>query len=98
MGLIYFVLALAALIAIGAAWGLIRIKISRRKGIYPKPGQETIEDVKRLALSGNTILAINAYRSIYGASLKKAKQEVEKIKSQGRAMPQKWESRQMLRQ
>ncbi len=87
MGLVYFVLILAALFAIGAAWGLIRIKVSRRKGIYPQAGNETIEDVRRLALSGNTILAINAYRSIYGSSLKKAKQEIERIKSQGVSMP-----------
>ena len=84
MGIVYFVLVLVVLISIGALWGLIKIKIGRRKGIYPNPGKETIEDVQRLALSGDTILAINAYRSIYGASLKKAKQEVGKIQSQGK--------------
>ncbi|WP_320043693.1 hypothetical protein [uncultured Desulfobacter sp.] len=82
MGFVYVVLILLTLFAVGAVWGLIRIKINRRKGIYPQTGNETIEDVKRLALSGNTDLAINVYRSIYGSSLKIAKQEIEKIKSQ----------------
>jgi hypothetical protein len=36
-------------------------------------------DVKRLALNGNTTLAINAYRAIQSVDLKKAKQEVDKI-------------------
>lgn len=81
MGLVYVILALALLAVIGAIWGLVRIEIYRRRRIYPQKGQETMDDVKRLALKGNTSLAINAYRALHHVGLKKAKDEVEKIKA-----------------
>jgi hypothetical protein len=81
--LIYLFSASIFLVLVGAIWGHIWVVINRRRGIYPRKGQETMDDVKRLALNGNTTLAISAYRAIQGVNLKKAKQEVHKITATG---------------
>jgi len=60
-------------------WCIVSQKRAREKGILPPPGKSTMEDVKRLALSGEQILAIVAYREITGASLKKAEDVVTEI-------------------
>jgi hypothetical protein len=51
---------------------------ARRLGAYPK-GTPTMEDVKRLAFSGNIKLARRAYRAINGFSFFKAGKVVEQI-------------------
>jgi len=78
-GLVYSFTALALLTMIGVICGFIWIEINRRRGIYPQKGQVTMADVKRLALNDHSILAINAYRAIHHVTLRKAKQEVNKI-------------------
>lgn len=77
--LVCIFLACLLLTLVGTLWGHIWVVINRRRGIYPKKGKETMADVRRLALNGNTILAINAYRAIKDVSLKAAKQEVDKL-------------------
>jgi hypothetical protein len=77
--LVYLFLGCLCLALIGTLWGNIWVVFNRRRGIYPQKGQETMADVRRLALNGNTILAINSYRAIKGVNLKAAKQEVDKI-------------------
>lgn len=77
--LVYLFSVLFLLAFIGSIWGHIWIAINRNRGVYPKKGQESMADVKRLALNGNITLAINAYRAIKNASLKQAKKEVNKI-------------------
>ena len=77
--LVYILLACFLLALVGTMLAHIWVVINRRRGIYPQKGQETMADVRRLALNGNTILAINAYRAIKGVNLKAAKQEVDKI-------------------
>jgi hypothetical protein len=56
----------------------VSVRSAKRRGIYPQ-GKVEISDVKRLALSGHTTLAIRAYREIKGVNLKTAKNEVNKI-------------------
>jgi hypothetical protein len=77
--LVYLFSVLFLLAFIGSIWGHIWVTINRNRGVYPKKGQESMADVKRLALNGNITLAINAYRAIKNASLKQAKKEVNKI-------------------
>ena len=62
---------------------LIKSPTARRLGIYPK-GKPTMEDVMRLALSGNTKLAARTYLISTGSSLKEAKAAVEKIRSENK--------------
>ena len=82
--IIYFHIALALLVIIGFIWGSIWIASNRKKGLYPEKGQTTMEDVRRLATTGHRGLAIGAFREITGASLRKATEEVDKIKSEGK--------------
>lgn len=83
-GILYFYLALVIVVAIGYIWGSIWIYNNRRKGIYPPKGETTMNDVKRLALSGYRGLAIGAFREITGSSLKKATREVSRIISKSK--------------
>jgi len=50
--LVYLFFAFLVLMLIASLWGHIHVVINRRRGIYPQKGQETMDDVKRLALSG----------------------------------------------
>ena len=83
MGLVYVVLLVAGLLAIGLLLAQVQVKNARRRGVYPAQGQVTIEDVKRLALSGEVALSIRAYREIYGVSTKEAKEAIDRIVSTG---------------
>jgi hypothetical protein len=77
--LVYLFFAFLVLMLIGSLWGHIRVVINRRKGIYPQKGQETMDDVKRLALGGNKTFAIDVYRLIRHADLRTARREVDRI-------------------
>jgi hypothetical protein len=77
--LVYLFFAFLVLMLIGSLWGHMHVVINRRRGIYPQKGQETMDDVKRLALSGNKTFAIDVYRAIQGADLRTARREVDKI-------------------
>ena len=79
MGLVYAVILIAVLLAIGLFLAQMQVKNARRRGIYPEKGQATIDDVKRLALSGEPALAMRAYREIYGVSTKEAKEAIDRI-------------------
>lgn len=83
MSLIYVYIAAAMAIAliIGVLWSEYKVHVARRQGIYPAKGKTTMEDVKRLALSGDTGLAMRAYRELYGATPRKAKEAVDQIAS-----------------
>ncbi|MDC0358779.1 ribosomal protein L7/L12, partial [Oligoflexia bacterium] len=54
-----------------------KMNSARRSGKYPTEGKESDEDVLRLALDGQKIMAIKLYREIHGVGLKEAKEAVE---------------------
>ena len=83
-GILYFYLAIFVFSIISYIWGTSWISKNRRKGIYPEKGQNTMDDVHRLALSGHRDLAIAAYREITGSSLRKATEVVIKIISESK--------------
>jgi hypothetical protein len=59
-----------------------QLRRAREKGLWPQRGQSpSIEDVKRLAKNGEQILAIRLYRQLHPASLRDAKDIVEKLAS-----------------
>lgn len=76
--LIYAVIGLS-IAAVAIAFNAMRIRHFRLKGLYPEPGQATMQHVESLISTGNKTLAIRAYREIHGANLKQAKEAVEKI-------------------
>lgn len=62
----------------------LEVHSARRKGVYPAKGKATMEDVRRLALSGETRLAIRAYREIHaGMGTREAKDLVDKMVTTG---------------
>lgn len=65
------------------AYNAMRIRHFRLKGLYPEPGQATMQHVRSLISTGKKILAIRAYREVHGVSLKKAKEAIEKIINAG---------------
>ncbi len=83
MGMVYVVILIAVCIAISMLLAQLQVKNARRRGIYPAKGKATSEDVKRLALSGEVVLAMRAYREIYGVGIKEAKEAVNRIVSSG---------------
>jgi ribosomal protein L7/L12 len=58
----------------------LQVKNARQKGIYPKKGAASMDDVKRLLSSGHYIFALRAYREVHGVSLKEAKKQVGLLK------------------
>lgn len=60
------------------------VAINRRRGIYPQKGRETMDDVKRLALSGHKYFAIDVYCKVKNAGSNEATEEVNKIISAGK--------------
>ena len=83
MGYVYWIVALAIFLIVfficASIWSRINIAIKRRQGIYPLRGQETMADVKRLALSNHKELAIHLYMELGDVFSKKAAQEIDKI-------------------
>jgi ribosomal protein L7/L12 len=76
-------ICLLAIILFGIAGirSLQKKESARIRSLWPPPGQApTVGDVKRLARTGNKILAIKMYREIHpGVRLKEAKDAVEKM-------------------
>jgi hypothetical protein len=62
----------------------IWVSINRRWGIYPQKGQETMDDVKRLALSGHKYFAIDVYCKVNNTGSSEALEEVNRIISAGK--------------
>ncbi len=79
MTLVYVIISLLCLAAIAKLYQMSKIAKARREGIYPSMGKVTKEDISRLALSGERVLAIFAYRELYGCGLKQAKKEIDAI-------------------
>jgi ribosomal protein L7/L12 len=79
MKVFYVVLLFAGLVLILKIYQSINIFHARRKGIYPAKGRATEEDVKRLARSGNRVLAVRAYRELHACGLKRAKSAVDEM-------------------
>ena len=79
MMFLYSVLLLIVLLVVVKLFQYCKITHFRRKGIYPRKGNTTTEDVVRLAASGKRILAIKAYREINRCSLKEAKKAVDAL-------------------
>ena len=56
------------------------VQKAREKGLWPEYGEvPTDENVRKLALAGEKILAIKLYRQLHGGDLKEAKAAVEKM-------------------
>ncbi|QKE63334.1 hypothetical protein HNE05_08140 [Aquipseudomonas campi] len=72
--LIYAAIGLS-IAAIVISYNTVRIRSFRLKGLYPEPGQATMQHVEKL----NKTLAIKAYREVHGVSLKQAKEAIENI-------------------
>ncbi|MEW6543976.1 MAG: hypothetical protein AB1411_10245 [Nitrospirota bacterium] len=77
--------------AIGLVIGLVflldaihraRVRQAQRTGLYPPAGQGTDQDVERLAVQGQKVLAIRLYRELHDTDLKTAKEAVDKIVKQ----------------
>lgn len=83
MGLFYFALGAFLLLCLSIIYTEMLVHWARKSGRYPAKGQVTMNDVGRLVCSGDTILAIRAYRELTGASLKKAKGFIEEMKGSG---------------
>ncbi|MBC9250775.1 hypothetical protein A9179_10850 [Pseudomonas alcaligenes] len=78
--LIYAAIGLALFIIV-RTYTSMKIQSLRAKGLYPEPGQATMQHVVNLVSAGNKPFAIKVYREIHGASLKQAKEAVEKLAS-----------------
>jgi hypothetical protein len=76
--LIYAAIGLLV-VALATLYNSLQIRRLRYKGVYPQRGYATMQHVENLARSGKKVLAIRAYREVHGASLKQAKEAVEKI-------------------
>jgi ribosomal protein L7/L12 len=76
--LMYAVIGLS-IAAVVIAYNAMRIRRLRLRGLYPEPGQATMQHVKSLISTGNKALAIRVYREIHSVSLKQAKQAIENI-------------------
>ena len=81
MTMVYVAIILLVALGVGVLWGQMRVKSARRRGIYPAKGQATMNDVKRLVLNGEVVLAMRAFREIHGVSAKEAKDAVDRIAS-----------------
>ena len=77
--------ALVALITVFLIIGArISVAINRRRGIYPQKGEETMDDVRRLALSGHKFFAIDIYRKVKNTGTNEATREVDRITAEGK--------------
>ncbi len=56
-------------------------RTERRSELLPPPGKATMDDVKRLAKSGQTIFAIRCYRELHQCGLAEAKQVVDRLRA-----------------
>jgi hypothetical protein len=83
MSLVYIAVAFFVLLCACLSWTTFRVSSLRRQGLYPPKGRITMEEVRHLALGGERILAMRAYREMSGASLKNAKKVVENIVASG---------------
>lgn len=79
MTMVYVVIILVVALGVGVLWGQMRVNSARRRGIYPAKGQATMNNVKRLALNGEVVLAMRAFREIHGVSTKEARDAVDQI-------------------
>ena len=83
LGYVYWIVALAIFLILffvcASIFSRINIAIKRNQGIYPQKGQETMADVKRLALGNHKELAIHLYMEIEDVFSKQAVQEIDKI-------------------
>jgi len=57
------------------------INQARKRGLYPKEGEATMWDVRRLITQGERELAIRVYREIFETNYKEAKKAVEELES-----------------
>jgi len=79
-----FFVAVAAVALIYNFGARIWVLINRSRGIYPQKGNETMEDVKRLALSGHKFFAIDVYCKVNKSNANEATKEVDRIISAGK--------------
>jgi len=84
---IVVILIIAGILVIVAAASILttqkKISALRARGIYPKEGKESEEDVIRLLQAGERIMAIKCYRTVHNVGLKEAKDAVELLEKKG---------------
>lgn len=82
--------AVLAVVLVGIIQGFTAFQLARlrRAGLYPQPGQATMDDVTRLQQAGMSVWAIRCYREIHGGSLRQAKEAVAGLPFQGRSAEQ----------
>lgn len=80
MSLLYIAIGTFLILGLAVLVAQMVVQRHRRNGRYPAKGEVTLDDVKRLALNGEYLLAIRAHREVSGSSLKDAKAFVEEIK------------------
>lgn len=82
MTLVYLYLILSIIMYLAHVCLLLHIAWLRKKGIYPKAGFESLDDVKKLLKANKSILALRCYRAINPeTSLKVAKDKLLAIRS-----------------
>ncbi len=82
MTLVYLFLILSTIMYVAHVCLLLHIAWLRKKGIYPKAGFESLEDVKKLLKANKPTLALRCYRAINPEmSLKAAKAKLWAIRS-----------------
>jgi len=84
-GLLIPIIAILLFLIGVVAWDRFDIKKKRRQGLYPEKGQITMEDVKRLALSGHDELSLRAYIEITGDTPFMAQNKINRIKKDNRS-------------
>jgi len=75
-------IVLGILVVLGGGYALVRrsqtnVRRLRELGMYPRPGEESDQDVDRLLQHGHKIEAIKVYRAIYQVGLQEAKDALE---------------------
>ena len=79
MGLAYAAGIFLILMFAGLALRILYMANLRRNGLYPQDGEITDDLILDFIRRGDRILAIKAYRTLYGTGLKDAKERVEEL-------------------
>lgn len=57
-----------------------RLDALRFRGLYPREGEGTDEDIRRLKASGEKVYAMRLFRELHGGTLGEAKRAVDALK------------------
>ena len=80
MALLFVGLGIVLLFAFSLGRNAIHVAALRRRGLYPKPGQATMADVRQLVRLRKSVLAMRCYREIHPkVSMKEARNVVDQL-------------------